>query len=84
MKTLLYLLAFASGVSAVAAQPAAISGHVRLSDGQLVAGAQVALFEVTDLAAGAVARAITDDAGHFAFALKALGGSSRPDGFRLG
>jgi len=84
MKTLLYLIALFSVVSSVAADPSAISGHVRQADGQPVAGAQVALFDVSDLAAGAVAQATTDDAGHFAFARKAWGGSGLPDGFGLG
>ena len=84
MKPLLYLVALFSVVSSVAADPSAISGHVRQADGQPVAGAQVALFAVSDLASGAVAQATTDDAGYFAFSLKALGGSPRPAGFVLG
>ena len=84
MKPLLYLVALLGVVSSAAADPSVISGHVRQADGQPVTGAQVALFAVTDLAAGAVAQATTDDAGYFAFSLKALGGSPRPAGFVLG
>ena len=83
MKPLLYLVALFSIVSSAAADPSAISGHVRQADGQPVAGAQVALFAVTDLASGAVAQATTDDAGYFALPLP---GTSRPlpAGFALG
>ena len=83
MKPLLYLVALFSVVSSVAADPSAISGHVRQADGQPVAGAQVALFAVTDLASGALAQATTDDVGYFALPLP---GTSRPlpAGFALG
>ena len=81
MKTVLWLLALLGLVQAGAAEQLMVAGHVRLSDGQPVAGAQVALFDLTDLRAGAVARATTDAAG--AFALSG-GGRTLPDGFALG
>ena len=82
MKTVLWLLALLGLVQAGAAERLMVAGQVRLSDGQPVAGAQVALFDLTDLRAGAVARATTDAAG--AFALSGLGGRTLPDGFALG
>ena len=81
MKTVLWLLALLGLVQAGAAEQLMVAGQVRLSDGQPVAGAQVALFDLTDLRAGAVARATTDAAG--AFALSG-GGRTLPDGFALG
>lgn len=81
MKTVLWLLALLGFVQAVAAERL-VTGQVCLSDGQPVAGAQVALFDLTDLRAGAVARATTDAAG--AFALSGRGGRTLPDGFALG
>ncbi len=83
MKTALYLLALLGFVQAGAAQPSTISGYVRLADGQPVAGARVALFDVTDLAAGAVTHATTDEAGSFALSLQGPG-RARPAGFALG
>ena len=82
MKTVLWLLALLGLVQAGAAEQLMVAGQVRLSDGQPVAGAQVALFDLTDLRAGAVARATTDAVG--AFALSGLGGRTLPDGFALG
>ena len=82
MKTVLWLLALLGLVQAGAAEQLMVAGQVRLSAGQPVAGAQVALFDLTDLRAGAVARATTDAAG--AFALSGLGGRALPDGFALG
>ena len=84
MKIVLWLMALLGFVQAGAAQPSMVAGHVRLSDGQPVAGAQVALFDLTDLRRGPVARATTDVAGAFALPLAALGGSTLPDGFALG
>ena len=81
MKTVLWLLALLGLVQAGAAEQLMVAGQVRLSDGPPVAGAQVALFDLTDLRAGAVARATTDAAG--AFALSG-GGRTLPDGFALG
>ena len=68
-----------------AAQQSVVSGHVRLSDGQPEAGVQVALFNVTNLAAGAVARATPSEAGSFVLSLEGQTGRSRPhSGFALG
>ena len=68
-----------------ATQQPTVSGHVRLSGGLPVAGAQVMLFDLADLRRGAVAQATTDAAGQFALPLAALGGAFvRPDGFVLG
>ena len=83
MKTALCLLALLGFVQAGAAQPSTISGYVRLADGQPVAGARVALFDVTDLTAGAVTHATTDEAGSFALSLQGPG-RARPAGFALG
>ena len=83
MKTALCLLALLGFVQAGATQPSTISGYVRLADGQPVAGARVALFDVTDLAAGAVTYAMTDEAGSFALSLQGPG-RARPAGFALG
>ena len=84
MKIVLWLMALLGFVQAGAAQPSMVAGHVRLSDGQPVAGAQVALFDLTDLRRGPVARATTDVAGAFALPVAALGGRRLPDGFALG
>ena len=84
MKTLICLIALLGFVQADAAQQLMVAGHVRLSDGRPVAGAQVALFDVTDLIAGPVARATTDEVGYFAVSLKALGGTALPQDFTLG
>ena len=67
-----------------AKQQPTVSGHVRLSDGLPVAGAQVMLFDVTDLRRGVVAHAMTDEAGQFALPLAALGRLALPQGFALG
>ena len=67
-----------------ATQQPTVSGHVRLSDGLPVAGAQVMLFDVTDLRRGVVAYATTDEAGQFALPLAALGRLALPQGFALG
>ena len=67
-----------------ATQQPTISGHVRLSGGLPVAGAQVMLFDVADLRQGMVARATTDEAGQFALPLAALGRLALPEGFALG
>ena len=83
MKTALCLLALLGFVQAGATQSSTISGYVRLADGQPVAGARVALFDVTDLTAGAVTHATTDEAGSFALSLQGPG-RARPAGFALG
>ncbi len=71
-------------VHAVMAQEQTISGKVRLADGRAVAGAAVVLFDLADLHRGAVARAMTDESGHFALPLASLGRSALPQGFALG
>ena len=69
-------------IQAQASQQPIISGQVRLSDGRPVAGAQVALFDLSDLRRGVVAT--TDEAGQFALPLAALSGHALPQGFALG
>ena len=67
-----------------AAQPT-VSGQVRMPSGLAVAGAQVMLFDLTDLPRGPVAQATTDESGQFALPLAAVGGTfARPQGFALG
>ena len=66
----------------VGAEPL-VEGHVRLESGQPVAGAQVRLFDLADLAAGPIARATTDATGAFALAAGATG-QAIPQGFTLG
>ena len=68
-----------------------IKGHVRLADGQSVAGAQVMLFDVADLRRNALVRVTTDADGQFVLPLAGfdklspqLGRSSLPNGFALG
>ena len=61
-----------------------ISGQVRLSDGLLVAGAQVVLFDVADLRRGAVGQATTDEAGQFVLPLAAGGAFVLPSEVALG
>ena len=78
---LLGLLVF---VSVGTAEPSLVVGQVRLSDGQAVAGAQVALFDLANLRRGAVVQATTDAAGQFALPLAALGRSGLSHGFGLG
>ena len=56
-------------VSAASADEPTVSGQVRLVDGSAVAGAQVMLFDVSDLRRGAVGRATTDGSGRFALSL---------------
>ena len=69
-------------IQAQASQQPIISGQVRLSDGRPVAGAQVALFDLSDLRRGVVAT--TDEAGQFALPLAALSGHALLQGFALG
>ena len=80
---LINLLVF---VSAGTAQ-SFIEGHVRLADGQAVAGAQVMLLDMADLRQGALVRATTDADGRFALPLAGqpqVGRSALPNGFALG
>ena len=69
-------------VQTSAAQQSTFSGQVRLSGGLPVGGAQVMLFDLTDLQRGPVAQATTDEDGQFA--LVASGGSGLPQRFALG
>ncbi len=67
------------------AQPSTVAGQVQRADGRPVAGAQVTLFDLADLHQGAVARAMTNAAGHFALSLQSFSaGTALPDGFALG
>ena len=67
----------------VSAEPL-IEGRVRLESGEMVADAQVRLFDLTDLERGAVGRAMTDDTGYFVLPLAALPGMALPARFELG
>ena len=62
-----------------------IEGRVRLDSGEPVAGAQVLLFELTNLRSAPVGTT-TDQTGHFALPLKSLRGSASvsPERFDLG
>ena len=61
-----------------------VEGRVRLDSGESVAAAQVQLFDLSDLPRGAIARATTDETGHFALPLAALEGTALPHRFTLG
>ena len=82
MKSVVVCLVGLLVIQAQASQQPIISGQVRLSDGRPVAGAQVALFDLSDLRRGVVAT--TDEAGQFALPLAALSGHALPQGFALG
>ena len=83
MKSLVVcLMALMIFIQSDANQQPTVSGHVRLSDGLPVAGAQVMLFDVADLRRGVMAYATTDEAGQFVLPLAALG--RLPQGFALG
>ena len=86
MKSLLVsLMGLMIFIQSDATQQPTVLGHVRLSGGLPVAGAQVMLFDLSDLRRGAVARATTDEAGQFELPLVALGGAfALPEGFVLG
>ena len=60
-----------------------VEGHVRLESGQPVAGAQVRLFDLADLAAGPLAGATTDATGAFTLSAGAAG-QAVPQGVTLG
>ena len=74
------LIGLIFGVSA-SANPL-LEGHVRLPSGAPVPGAQVRLFDLTDLRAAPLA-ATTDGSGHFTLPLTSLAGAL-PQGFELG
>ena len=61
-----------------------VEGRVRLSSGEVVAAAQVMIFDLAALQRGPVAQVTTDADGHFALPLAALGGPVVPQGFALG
>ena len=61
-----------------------LEGRVRLESGYPVADAQIAVFDMTDLRQGAIARALTDGTGYFALPLAALAGRALPARFALG
>ncbi|MCY3791186.1 MAG: carboxypeptidase-like regulatory domain-containing protein [Gemmatimonadetes bacterium] len=85
MKSLVVcLVGLLVSVQASPVSPPMVSGQVRLSDGSPVAGAQVVLFDVADLAKGPVGQATTDEAGQFALLLAAGGALVLPQGFALG
>ena len=70
------------GVGALA-EPV-LEGRVRLASGEVVASAQVQVFDMTDLQRGAVAQATTDGRGYFALPLAGLPGLALPKRFELG
>ena len=78
------LIGLLASVAVASAEVPTVSGHVRLLDGSAVAGAQVLLFDVSDLRRGALGQATTDADGRFALPLASLGGSGLPQGFALG
>ena len=65
----------------VGAEPL-LKGRVWLASGPAAAGVQVRLFDLTDLRRSV--GTTTDEAGHFALPLAALGGHALPQGFALG
>ena len=84
MVCLMSLLVF---VQTGTAQQATVAGQVRFAGGLPVAGAQVLLFDLSDLRRGVVVQATTttDADGLFALPLAALGGAvALPEGFALG
>ena len=75
------LIGLLASVSAASAEVPTVLGQVRLVDGSAVAGAQVLLFDVSDLRRGALVQATTDADGQFALP---LGASALPTRFGLG
>ena len=61
-----------------------LEGRVRLASGEVIASAQVQVFDMTDLQRGAVAQATTDGWGYFALSLAGLPGLALPARFELG
>ena len=80
--TRLYMVCFIGLAFGGHTEAQTLLGQVRLDDGRPVAGAQVALFDLSDLRRGVVAT--TDEAGQFALPLAALSGHALPQGFALG
>ena len=80
---MLLLVAWMAGGPAVAAGPQ-LEGQVRLPSGEPAAGAQVRLFDLTDLRAAPLA-ALTDASGRFELSLQSSPtGLAVPDHFGLG
>ena len=75
------LIGLLASASTASADKPTVLGQVRLVDGAAVAGAQVLLFDVSDLRRGAVGQATTDEDGQFTLA---LGASGLPTRFALG
>ena len=85
MKSLVVcLLSLLVSASTASAEAPTVSGQVRLLDGSSVGGAQVLLFDVSDLRRGALGQATTDADGQFALPLASSGGRGLPQGFALG
>ena len=85
------LISLLASVSAASAEEPTVLGQVRLVDGSAVAGAQVMLFDVSDLRRGALGQATTDADGQFALSLAGfdklspqVGGRGLPTRFALG
>ncbi|MDE2812801.1 MAG: DPP IV N-terminal domain-containing protein [Gemmatimonadota bacterium] len=82
MRTLIGCFLYLALNISIDAEPL-INGRVRLSSGQPIAGAQVRLFDRTDLRRWV--GTTTDEAGHFTLSLQVLsGGLPLPQGFALG
>ena len=82
MRTLIGCFLYLALNISIDAEPL-IKGRVRLSSGQPIAGAQVRLFDLTDLRRWV--GTTTDEAGHFTLSLQVLsGGLPLPQGFALG
>ena len=83
MKTAIGCLIGLVFVVSASAEPL-LEGRVRLASGEPVANAQIAVFDMSALRQGAIARARTDGTGYFALPLAALGGPALPAQFALG
>ena len=83
MKTAIGCLIGLVFVVSASAEPL-LEGRVRLASGEPVANAQIAVFDMSALRQGAIARAMTDGTGYFALPLAALGGPALPAQFALG
>ena len=81
MKAAIFCIIGLLGTKAHAAAPL-VEGHVRLPSGAPVPGAQVLLFDLSDLRAAPLTTT-TDQSGHFTLPLAALAGAL-PERFELG